>query len=89
MGRWYESRDRHVRLLSVSSGGGVGGESEEEEGEEGREGELNLLLLDPTQWKVQHLLLVPPPYLSLKAIHLRINVSLTLGSRSLCTARTH
>ncbi|CAI8044240.1 DnaJ homolog subfamily C member 2 [Geodia barretti] len=53
VGRWYESRARHVRLLSGgSSGGGVVGESEEE-GEEGRGDEINPLLLDPTQWKDQ------------------------------------
>ena len=52
VGRWYESRARHVRLLSGgSSGGGVVGESSEE-GEEGRGDEINPLLLDPTQWKV-------------------------------------
>ena len=49
VGRWYESRDARVRLLSGGSGGvedaeGVGDESEGEE--------VNPLLLDPTKWKV-------------------------------------
>lgn len=57
VGRWYESRARHVRLLSGSSGGGIGGGSVEEEGEEAKGDQLNLLLLDPTQWKVSLYLL--------------------------------
>ena len=41
-----------MRLLSGgSSGGGIVGESGEE-GEEERGDEINPLLLDPTQWKV-------------------------------------
>ena len=49
VGRWYESRARHVRLLSSSSGGGATEESRDEGGEDE---EINLLLLDPTEWKV-------------------------------------
>ena len=50
VGRWYESRDARVRVLSGGSGGvggaeGMGGESEGEE--------VNPLLLDPTKWKVR------------------------------------
>ena len=51
VGRWYESRARHVRLLSGSSVGGVGCESGED-GDECRGEDINPLLLDPTQWKV-------------------------------------
>ena len=53
VGRWFESRDRHVRLLSGSSDGGGGEESEEEEREDGSGEEVNPLLLDPTQWRVR------------------------------------
>ena len=59
VGRWFESRDRHVRLLSGSSGGGAGADSGEEEGEEGSDEEVNPLLLDPTQWKVGRFSLTP------------------------------
>lgn len=68
VGRWYESRARHVRLLSGSSGGGVGGESEEEEGEEGSGDEVNPLFLDPTQWKV-YTCLLGSPYISALVFH--------------------
>ena len=54
VGRWYESRARHVRLLSGSSGAGIAGESGEE-GEEDSSDEINPLLLDPTEWKVHNL----------------------------------
>ena len=50
VGRWYESRDARVRLLSGGSGGveDVEGMGDESEGEE-----VNPLLLDPTKWKVR------------------------------------
>ena len=51
VGRWFESRDSRLRVLSGSSsvgGEGVRGESSDDEGEE-----VHPLLLDPTQWKVR------------------------------------
>ena len=66
VGRWYESRDARVRLLSGGSGGveDVEGMGDESEGEE-----VNPLLLDPTKWKVRPLSVHPslsplPPSLS-------------------------
>ena len=50
VGRWYESRDARVRVLSGGSGDveGAEGMNGESEGEE-----VNPLLLDPTKWKVR------------------------------------
>ena len=77
VGRWYESRARHVRLVSggSSAGGGVG--ESEAEGEEGRGDEINPLLLDPTQWKV---------YIYLWTMYVCHLVSIITGPGSLRTS---
>ena len=52
VGRWFESHDSRVRLLSSEGVACPEGSSSESEGEGGSDEEVNPLLLDPTQWKV-------------------------------------
>ena len=53
VGRWFESHDSRVRLLSSEGVACPEGSSSESEGEGGSDEEVNALLLDPTQWKVR------------------------------------
>ena len=86
VGRWYESRARHVRLLSCgSSGTGIVGSDSENE-EDDRSGEdVNPLLLDPTQWKVTSQ--SRSPILCSLPLSLALPLS-SIGSRSLCSIGT-
>ena len=91
VGRWYESRARHARLVSCSSGGGIGGENEEEEeSEEERGEELSLLSLDPTQWQVPKAHVIS--YSATRAhthTHAHAHANAHTGPRPLYTARPH